>query len=121
MIRLSTLSTDATSKLDVLGHDGDSLGVDSAQVGVLEKSNKVSLRRLLQSKNGRALESELSLKVLRDLANKSLKGELANQELSALLIFSDFTQSHSSGSVSVRFLHTTCRIHQNSSLQQHHT
>ena len=37
-VELSTLSTDAVSQLDVLGHDGDTLGVDGAQVGVLEQT-----------------------------------------------------------------------------------
>ena len=40
---LSTLSTDAAGELDVLGHDGDTLGVDGAQVGVLEETDEVSL------------------------------------------------------------------------------
>ena len=33
---LSPLASDATSKLDVLGHDGDSFGVDGCQIGVLK-------------------------------------------------------------------------------------
>lgn len=50
-LRLSTLATDSSGKLDILGHDGDTLGVDSAQVGVLKQTNKVSLRSFLQGKN----------------------------------------------------------------------
>ena len=38
--RLSTLATDATGQLDVLRHDGDALGVDGAQVGVLEQATR---------------------------------------------------------------------------------
>ena len=45
---LGTLTTDAAGKLDVLGHDGDTLGVDGAQVGVLKQTNQVSLAGLLQ-------------------------------------------------------------------------
>ena len=41
--RLRALATDAAGKLNVLGHDGDTLGVDGAQVGVLEEANKVGL------------------------------------------------------------------------------
>ena len=41
--RLRALSTDAAGKLDVLGHDGHSLGVDGGKVGVLEKTHEVSL------------------------------------------------------------------------------
>ena len=36
---LSTLSTDTAGQLDVLGHDGHTLGVDGAQVGVLKQTN----------------------------------------------------------------------------------
>ena len=36
---LRALATDATGKLDVLRHDGDTLGVDGAQVGVFEQAN----------------------------------------------------------------------------------
>ena len=45
---LSTLTTDTAGKLDVLWHDGDTLGVDSAQVGVLENTNEVGFSRFLQ-------------------------------------------------------------------------
>jgi len=34
---LCALAADATGQLDVLGHDGDALGVDGAQVRVLEQ------------------------------------------------------------------------------------
>uniref|UniRef100_A0A8I6AWT3 Histone H2A n=1 Tax=Rattus norvegicus TaxID=10116 RepID=A0A8I6AWT3_RAT len=36
----SALPADATGQLDVLGHDGDALGVDGAQVGVLEQTHQ---------------------------------------------------------------------------------
>ena len=47
------LATDSAGKLHVLGHDGDSLGVDGAEVGVLEESNHVGLSSLLKGKDGR--------------------------------------------------------------------
>ena len=43
----STLTTDTTRQLNILGHDGDALGVDGTQVGVLEKTDEVSLGGLL--------------------------------------------------------------------------
>ncbi len=49
---LRALSTDAASQLDVLWHDGDTLGVDGSQVGVLEETNQVSLSGLLEGKDG---------------------------------------------------------------------
>ena len=45
---LRALTTDAAGELDVLGHDGHALGVDGAQVGVLEETNQVSLTGLLK-------------------------------------------------------------------------
>ena len=45
---LSTLTTDAASQLNVLGHDGDTLGVNGCQVSVLEKTNQVGLSSLLE-------------------------------------------------------------------------
>ena len=39
---LRSLTTETTGKLDVLGLDGDTLGVDGAQVGVLKERDEVS-------------------------------------------------------------------------------
>jgi hypothetical protein len=43
--RSGTFTTDTASELDVFWHDGDSLGVDGAQVGVFEKTHQVSLTK----------------------------------------------------------------------------
>jgi hypothetical protein len=40
---LRALASDAAGKLDVLGHDCHTLGVDGGKVGILEKTYKVSL------------------------------------------------------------------------------
>ena len=45
---LGPLSPDPPGQLDVLWHDGHTLGVDGAQVGVLKQTNQVSLAGLLQ-------------------------------------------------------------------------
>jgi histone H3 len=81
---LSTLTTNAAGKLDVLGHDGDTLGVNGAQVGVLEETDEVGLRSLLKGSNGGSLEAEISLEVLSNLTNETLEGELTDQKLSGL-------------------------------------
>ena len=110
---LGTLSTDATGKLDVLGHDGDTLGVDGAQVGVLEESNQVSLRCFLESLDGGSLESQVSLEVLGDFTDKTLEWQLSDQKLSGFLVSSDLSKSNSSWSVSVWLLDSTscwCRF-----------
>jgi len=43
------LATDTSGQLDILRHDGDTLGMDGAQVGVLKQTDEVSLASLLQS------------------------------------------------------------------------
>jgi len=48
---LFSLSADAAGELHVLGHDGDTLGVEGAQVGVLEETDEVCLGGLLQGKH----------------------------------------------------------------------
>ena len=107
---LSALSADTACQLDVLWHDGDALGVDGAQVGVLEETDEVGLGRLLQSHDGGALEAEVGLEVLGDLTDQALEGQLADQKLGALLVSPDLTEGHGTGTIPVGLLHTTgCR------------
>ncbi len=103
---LSTLTTDSTSELDVFRHDGDSLGVNGAQVGVFEESDEICLAGLLQSHDGRALEAQIGLEVLSDLADETLKRQLANQQLGALLVTADLTKSNGSRPVTMGLLHS---------------
>ena len=48
-LSLSTFSMDSPGKLDILWHDGNSLLMDGAEVGVLKETNKVGHTSLLQS------------------------------------------------------------------------
>ena len=102
--RLGALTTDAAGELNVLGHDRHTLGVDGAQVGVLEEANKVSLRGLLECRDGRRLETEVGLEVLGDLTDKALEWQLADEELGRLLVTTDLTESDGTWPVSVRLL-----------------
>ena len=104
---LSSLSSDSPGQLDVLGHDGDTLGVDGAQVGVLEETDQVCLAGLLKSHDGRALEAEIGLEVLSDLTYKTLEWQLADEELGGLLVTTDLTESDGSWPVSVGLLDTS--------------
>ena len=45
---LGALAADPPGQLDVLWHDGHALGVDGAQVGVLEQADQVGLGRFLE-------------------------------------------------------------------------
>jgi hypothetical protein len=91
------------------GLDGDTLGVDGAQVGVLEEGDEVSLNGLLKSADGGRLEAEIRLEVLGNLTDETLERKLADQELGGLLVPTDLTESDSSGLVSVGLLDTSGR------------
>ena len=81
--------------------------MDGAEVGVFEKSNHVGFGGFLESEDGRALESEVVLEFGSDFTDESLEGELADEEFSGFLEFSDFSEGDSSGSESVGSLDTT--------------
>ena len=58
------LASDSSSELHVFDHDGDSLGVDGAEVGVFEKSDQVSFGGLLEGEHGLGLPPDVGLDVL---------------------------------------------------------
>src|SRR5258708_1526939 len=89
------------------GLDGDALGMDSAEIGILKEGDEVSLDGFLESSDGRRLEAEVGLEVLGNLTDETLEGELSDQELSGLLVPTDLTESDGSGLVSVGLLDTS--------------
>jgi len=89
--------------------DGDTLSMDCAKIGVLEKGDEVSLNGLLESTDGGRLESEVGLEVLGDLTNQTLEWKLSDQKLGGLLITTDLTESDRSWLVSVGLLDTSGR------------
>ena len=101
---LRALTADAACELDVLRHDRDALGVDRAKVRVLEEADEVRLSRFLEREHGRALEAEVGLEVLRDLAHQALERELADQELGRLLVAADLAERDRARAVAVRLL-----------------
>jgi hypothetical protein len=78
--------------------------MDSTQVSILEKTNKVCLSCLLECKNCRSLETKISLEVLSNLTNKTLERQLADEKISGLLITTDLTKSYGSRTVTMRLL-----------------
>uniref|UniRef100_A0A3P9D2W9 CCHC-type domain-containing protein n=1 Tax=Maylandia zebra TaxID=106582 RepID=A0A3P9D2W9_9CICH len=58
----------------------------------------------MQSHNGRALEAQVGLEVLSDLADQALEGQLADEQLGGFLVTADLAQSHGTGPVTVRLL-----------------
>ena len=107
---LCSLSADSAGQLNVLGHDGDALGVDGAQVGVFKQTNKVSLASFLKGHYGGALETQIGLEILSDFSHKTLEGQLADQQLGGFLVTTDLTKSDCTRPVTMRFLDSTgCR------------
>jgi len=105
-VDLGAFATDTASQLDVLWHDGDTFGVDGAQVSVLEETDKVGFAGFLEGHDGGALESQLCLEVLGDFSDQTLEGQLSDEELGALLVATDLTESDGTGPVTMRFLHS---------------
>lgn len=105
--RLGPLAADPPCQLNVLWHDGHTLSMDGAQVGVLKQANKVCLSSLLEGKHRMALETQISFEVLCNFPDEPLEGQLPDQQLSALLILADLTEGNSSRAVAVRLLHST--------------
>jgi len=101
---LGSLAADSARQLDVLGHDGHSLGVDGAEVGILKETDEISFGGLLQGRDGGALESQFGLELLRNLADESLEGQLSDEKLGRLLEAADLAEGDGSGAESMGFL-----------------
>ena len=106
-MRSGALTTDSAGELHVLWHDGDSLGVDGAEVGVFEETDQVGLGGFLEGEDSGALESEVVLVLSGNFTNESLEWELADEELGTLLESSDFTEGNGTWSESMGLLDTT--------------
>ena len=104
MFSSRSFSSDSSGELHVLGHDGYSLGVDGAEVGVFEESNEVALGGFLEGQDGGGLESQVALELRGDFSHQSLERKLSDEEFSALLESSDFSESDGSRSESVGLL-----------------
>jgi len=105
--RLGPLPPYPTSQLDIFGHDGDTLGMDGTQVGVLKQSHQVCLAGLLKGSNGSTLEAQIRLEVLGNFSHQTLERQLANQQLCGLLVTTDLPQSHGSWPITMGLLHSS--------------
>lgn len=103
-MNLRALAANTTRELNILGHDGYTLGMNGAQVGVFKQPNKVCFRSLLKGKDGSTLETQVRLEVLGNFTNQTLERGLANEKVRRLLVLADFTKSNSSWAVTVGLL-----------------
>lgn len=104
---LGAFSADAPGQLNVLGHDGDALGVDGAEVGVFEETHQISLAGFLECHDGGTLESQVGLEVLGDFSDETLEGQLADEKLGALLVATDLAEGDGARPVAMGLLHTS--------------
>ena len=98
------LASDSSGKLDISDHDGDSSGVDGAEVGVFEQADQVSFDGFLESEESGALESELAVGLVGDVLDDSLERKLSDEEVGASLVLSDLSDGDGSRSESVGLL-----------------
>ena len=101
---LRTFTSDSSRQLDILRHDGDSLGVDRAQVGVFEQANQVRFGRFLQGQDRGGLESQVSLEILGDFSDQSLERQLSDEQFRGLLVLADFSPRRYPGGITCGFL-----------------
>ena len=83
--------------------------MEGTQVGVLIEANKVGLGRLLEGKHRGSLEAKAFLEVMGDLAAKAMEGQLADEEISGLLVAADLAEGNGSRAVAVGLLDATAR------------
>ena len=105
---LRAFSANTAGKLNILGHDCYTLSMNSTQVGIFEETNKVRLSSFLKSENSRSLETKIAFgEILSDFTHKTLERQLADEEVSRLLVTADFTECHSSRTVTVGLLNSS--------------
>lgn len=86
-------------QLQVSGHDGDSLGVNTGEIDVLEQIDKISFGGLLQRFQGGSLISNIVSKRHRYFPHESLKRQLLDAHVRDVLVVSNFAKSDHSGSI----------------------
>jgi hypothetical protein len=87
-------SAHALGELQVLGHDGDAIGVDGAVLGVLEEGDEEGLGRLLEGLECVGLDAPLLVFGLEELADEALEGEPLDEHVCVLLVPADLAQGH---------------------------
>ncbi len=81
--------------------------MDGAEVGVFEETNEVGLGGFLECEHSGGLESQVVLEFAGNFSNESLERKFSDEEFSALLESSDFSESNCARSESVCLLDST--------------
>ena len=91
------VTTDSPGEVHVLLLDCHALGVDGAEVGVLEDADDVGLGGFLEGQKGLRLEPELMIHVGGNSSYKALEGSLREEHVDRLLIPLDLAEDNSTG------------------------
>jgi hypothetical protein len=82
---VQALSSDPSRKLDILGEESHSFGVDCALIGILEKASQEAFSCLLKSNQALVGKPDLRIAAPCDLLDKSLERESCDEETRFLL------------------------------------
>lgn len=78
--------------------------MNGAEVGVFKEADEVGFAGFLESGDGRGLEAEIGFEILGNLADKTLKGQFANEQFGGFLVAANLTESDSARTEAMRFL-----------------
>ena len=84
--------------MKITSHEGDALGVESAEVGITEETSDVSFSGFLESSDGGSLPAETVLVAGGEFTDEALEGGLAHEEVSGLLVLLDLAEGDGAGS-----------------------
>ena len=66
---LRAFTAETTGELDVLGLNGDTLGVDGAEIGIFKERDEVSFDGFLEGTDSGRLEAQVRFEVLCDFTD----------------------------------------------------
>ena len=79
--------------------------MNCTQIAVLKVSSQKSLGTFLESEKCRPLKFTVTLEILGNLTNETLKRKLADEEVSSFLVFTDFAKSNSAWAEAIGLLY----------------
>jgi hypothetical protein len=104
-LRAIVIVTDLADESDVQRLDGDALGVDGIEIGVLKEHDEVLLSSLLEGHEGVGLEADVRLEVLSNLADEARKREARDEQVGRPLVPANLTERVGAGLGPVGLLH----------------
>ncbi len=88
---LSYLITNTATEANILGHDGDALGMNRTKIGIFECSDEIGLSRFLYGHERTDSKARIRLEILSDFSNETPKRLLVHEKVGRLLELPDLT------------------------------